>query len=161
MFGGGYVDQAPIYYDAEHQKATFGSAADWTNEAALQRPNNGAGAQDPYMMQQAQLSSTQIPLEITDNTCYMPLAKNFKKRVDEITTKITDTPTPRNRKVDDEFKGWLRVQEPVNQEYDAGKRAKEVIWGKYQQTYEPRVETPATPKKAEFNVEGHETQHVT
>lgn len=62
IFGGGYIDQQPINYNPNLSKAAFGSGANWHNEAANSRPNNGAGGQDAYTKLQAEMLSVNIPL---------------------------------------------------------------------------------------------------
>lgn len=48
VFGGGYVEEAPIVYNTDVPKVAFGSNADWKTEAGMARPNNGVTAQNPY-----------------------------------------------------------------------------------------------------------------
>jgi len=48
VFGGGYVEEAPIIYDHDLPKVAFGTNADWKTEAGMARPNNGVSTQDPY-----------------------------------------------------------------------------------------------------------------
>ena len=74
VFGGGYVEQAPIEHDREQQNYKHSSTADWKQEATKARPNNGVSKQDPYMVKQKDLGS-QI-FEQTDYYSHMSLSKS-------------------------------------------------------------------------------------
>lgn len=44
VFGGGYMDGAPVEYDRDAKKNAFGSAADWKTEAGMAKPINAGGS---------------------------------------------------------------------------------------------------------------------
>lgn len=64
VFGGGYVEQAPINYDRDEKRYAFTSTADWKDEVTKAKPNNGAANKDPYKCKQRELGS--CVLEQTD-----------------------------------------------------------------------------------------------
>jgi hypothetical protein len=43
VFGGGYVEEAPIEVDRDVKKAAFTSSADWKDQAAKSGLSNGVG----------------------------------------------------------------------------------------------------------------------
>lgn len=73
-------------------------------------------------MRQRQLQSDQVNLEQTDYSHFSPKAK--KTVIEE---KVTDVPTAKGRKVNDDFKAVVAVQEPHMENYDAKQRALAVL----------------------------------
>lgn len=53
VFGGGYIDGAPVEYDRDAKKNAFGSAADWKTEAGMAKPvNAGSSKVDTFRQRQ-------------------------------------------------------------------------------------------------------------
>lgn len=101
MFGGGYVEEAPIIYDNDLPKVTFGTNADWKTEAGMARPNNGITTQNAYKEKQKHLSSQVF--EQTDYQGYAPLAKTFTS-VQNDDPSVSPVPVSKGRKVNEAFK---------------------------------------------------------
>ena len=57
VFGGGYVEQAPIEHDRDEKRVAFSSTADWKDEATKAKPCNGAANKNPYRSKQRELGS--------------------------------------------------------------------------------------------------------
>lgn len=75
VFGGGYVDGAPVEVNREAGKAAFGTAADWKTSAAMAKPvNTGPSKTDTFLQRQKQLASNVF--EQTDYSGFRPMKKH-------------------------------------------------------------------------------------
>lgn len=141
MFGGGYVEDAPIVHNREEGRVAFASQADWKDEATKARPQNGCTTQDCYKVKQKDLNS-QI-FEQTDNFEYLPLSKKSSETILRKTTQNGKKTQVYGKKDDKEFKTWAPHQEIAKPDYDAKARQQEVLQGNYFKR-EDQVQAPKT-----------------
>lgn len=74
VFGGGYQDGAPVEFDREAKRNTFGSTADWKTEAGMAKPvNAGSTHVDTFRQRQKQLASS--VLHGSDQQHHAPISK--------------------------------------------------------------------------------------
>ena len=59
VFGGGYMEGAPVDFDRDAKSHAFGSSADWKTQGGMAKPvNAGSTNVDTFRQRQKQLAST-------------------------------------------------------------------------------------------------------
>ena len=131
VFGGGYIEEAPIVYNNDMPKVAFGSNADWKTEAGMARPNNGVNTQNPYLEKQKHLAS-----QVFEQTDYHEFAPQSKPNaiVNNDNPGVSPVPSAEGRKVNEAFRDRLNQQEKASQNYDPKSRAEQILQGNYLKT---------------------------
>jgi len=113
VFGGGYMDNAPVEFDRDAKRNAFGSNADWKTEGRAKPNNTGSTNVDTFRQRQNQLGSSVLPQ--TDHQAYAPLNK---KAIDMDNFGHDSRVTAKGRKTDGEFKQRVQGFEPTRANYD-------------------------------------------